>query len=144
MVAKGASTHSSPAEAFANLAACPCQQELILIGHGAPGELIVGGGDRFLPGKVLRKGKESEWQDAARLLPPGTAPLTILSCDTGRGEDGTSFLQFLADTVGRPVRARTGFTFCIDGVIDFEPQTEWKEVIPDTARSMSEQLAAQR
>lgn len=144
MVAKGAATHSSPAEAFANLAACPCQRELILIGHGAPGELIVGGGDRFLPGKVLRGGKESEWQAAVRLLPPGATPLTLLSCDTGRGDDGTSFLQLLADTVGRPVRARTGFTYCIDGVIDFEPETEWKEAIPNDARSMREQLAARR
>jgi hypothetical protein len=57
------------------------------------------------------------------------AILTIMSCTTGAGDDGAELLFRIANAIDKPVQARTGLTYCNNG-ITFEPGSTWQVVQP--------------
>jgi len=76
---------------------------------------------------------EQYWKPPFQML--GTSSgrdglVTILSCHTGAKANGAMLLFKIAAHLGRPVRARTGFTYCKDGILSFETGSEWQEAAP--------------
>lgn len=100
-------------------------------GHGAPGELELGGG-HFGLGKerVITLGNIDTWYPILQEYSKearGSGWL-VYSCDTGAGEDGAKLLWRMASALKRPVLARTGKTIwttpCLS--ISFEPNSTWQ------------------
>jgi hypothetical protein len=137
--------HLTTVEAAKNLEECTDTEEtasipLTIIGHGISGYLITGGGRGFGdPDKYVGypDAADQYWQPPFKDL--GTSSgrdglITLLSCHTGARDGGAELLFKIAKHLDRPVRARTGFTYCKDSGLSFEPASEWQEVDPNATQ----------
>lgn len=142
----GATSHSTTSTAITNLinsfssqssvavhAAAKKQGLPWIIGHGASGYLTTGCGQGASSDENrVATWNEGSWGNLFALLQKVNYPiLTILSCDTGAGEDGADLLFAIAKATKRQVRARTGLTFCGSGGITYEQGSTWQIATPD-------------
>ncbi|MBD1843930.1 hypothetical protein H6F89_11070 [Cyanobacteria bacterium FACHB-63] len=140
----GATSHPTTSTAITNLinsftqssvavnAAATKQGLPWIIGHGASGYLTTGCGQGASSDENrVATWNEGTWGNLFALLQKVNYPiLTILSCDTGAGEDGADLLFAIAKRTKRQVRARTGLTFC-GGAITYEQGSTWQIATPD-------------
>lgn len=102
-------------------------------GHGSAGFMTTGAGqDGNQNGRnTIGTWNEADWGPQFDRLRGRNFPiLTLLSCDTGAGDDGADLLLAIANRIGKPVRARTGLTTCGGGGITFEKGSTWQVANP--------------
>ena len=110
-------------------------REPFICGHGNEGSFETGSGqgNRDTNTQLVLTWNQSSWQpEFERLRGRSFAILSIISCHTGAGEDGADLLHAIAQIVGRPVRGRTGFTYCGGANITFEANSTWQTATPET------------
>lgn len=132
-VLQTAKPHISVEAAVENFLNCRGNEKdpvrLGLVGHGSTGDIIAGGGAEYYPGEYIGVDNVDEWRKSLESIQSAVASITLLSCDSGRGEAGYSLLCNLAKiTRASTVRARTGFTSLDDRKIWFEPGSVWRVV----------------
>lgn len=138
----GALRHGSTQEAISNLVGTLgllSQADMTagkrlpwIAGHGGPGFLTTGAGQNGNQTGLNTMGtwNELDWgPEFDRLRDRNYPILSILSCDTGAGDDGADLLLAIANRTGKPVRARTGLTSCGDA-ITFENGSVWQVANP--------------
>lgn len=110
-------------------------REPFICGHGNEGAFETGSGqgNGDTNTQLVLTWNQSRWQpEFQRLRDRGFAILSIISCHTGAGEDGADLLHAIAQIIGRPVRGRTGFTYCGGANITFEANSTWQTATPET------------
>ncbi|HEX8619798.1 MAG TPA: hypothetical protein VF911_19610 [Thermoanaerobaculia bacterium] len=130
-VIRWATPHNSVRQAIENLKNCTAQDDggIAIVGIGAAGSIITGGGASYEPHKHISIENGNEWSADVQTLAGGSGVLTLFACDTGAGEAGRILLERVAALTNRPVRARTGLIYCSDHIY-FEENTNWREVRP--------------
>lgn len=102
-------------------------------GHGDDGFLTTGAGqnDPQTYKNTMGTWNEFEWgPHFDRLRDRNYVILSILSCNTGAGQDGADLLFSIAQRTNHTVRARTGLTSCGSGGITFEAGSSWQVATP--------------
>jgi hypothetical protein len=129
--------HSSTVQAFANTLAMP-PAHAILVGFGKRGVFYTGAGnDRDLDRtKYMSKVNVAETKAAYDAQSSAAAfSLALCGCQVGAGPKGGEFISLLANQLGIPVSAPTGFVFpdvpC--NQLYLEPGAEWITAIPNKA-----------
>jgi hypothetical protein len=102
-------------------------------GHGSAGFMTTGSGQNGTQdgSNTIGTWNEGSWGPEFDQLKSRNFPiLTLLSCDTGAGDDGADLLLAIANRIGKPVRARTGLTTCGDNGITFQNGSTWQVANP--------------
>ncbi|MCE0764773.1 hypothetical protein LWC35_17930 [Pseudonocardia kujensis] len=143
----GYMSHGKTAEAVDNLLSCLAPHIVggssgstpglpIIVGHGNIGIFATGGGQNPFTDSnnhLLATFNQSAWQaDIGRLSASPSAMLSLISCDTGAGEDGADLLFEMAKLINYPVRARTGLTYAGNGQITFQAGSTWQTATPQS------------
>lgn len=103
-------------------------------GHGDAGFMTTGAGQdgTQTSDNTIGTWNEDNWgPQFDRLRDRNYAILTLLTCDTGAGEDGADLLFAMARRTGKPVRARTGLTTCGGDGITFQGGSTWQVANPN-------------
>lgn len=105
-------------------------------GHGNEGFLETGYGQNGNPDwntNFLATWNSFAWRPFIEKLAGKNFPIVyIYSCHSGAGERGADFLFQLAQTIGRPVAGRTGFTYSNNRPqVWFENGSVWQVATPD-------------
>lgn len=105
---------------------------LNIAGHGMAGSFETGAGQTGLDwDKQVNTWNTNMWKPILEELRGRSFPiLTIYSCSTGAGEEGADLLWEMAKTINKPVRARTGLTYCGDNRITYQPGSTWQTAHP--------------
>lgn len=124
-----------------------------ICGHGDEGFMTTGSAQDAPQTFDNTVGTYNEYKwgpEFERLKGKNYAILTLLTCDTGAGQEGADLLFSMAQRTGKPVRARTGLTYCGSGGITYQDGSTWQVATPEskpepinlpfTFRSMSENL----
>jgi hypothetical protein len=143
--------HNSTAEAINNLSEATAYDEVgtifpyswILSGHGSEGLIETGAGQNgeFNKENVIEIDYLAYWQPLFEKIKENPAKsLKMSSCHTGAGEEGADLLYQIAKIIGKPVLARTGFTYAntITGddflplySITYEEGSQWQVATPN-------------
>jgi hypothetical protein len=102
-------------------------------GHGSAGFMTTGAGQNGTQNgdNTIGTWNEGNWGSEFDKLRSRNFPvLTLLSCDTGAGDDGADLLLAIANRIGKTVRARTGLTSCGGDGITFENGSTWQVANP--------------
>lgn len=105
-----------------------------IVGHGNEGYFETGSGqtgEQTMDNSVLTWNMFNWGPQFRRLRDRQYIQLTILTCHTGAGPDGSQLLYDIAQETQKVVRARTGFTYCnSNGVITYEANSTWQVAVP--------------
>jgi len=103
-----------------------------ICGHGSPGMFETGAGQNgWHWDKIVSDWYIDPWKTIFSELNGKNFPiLNIYSCSTGAGNSGADLLWEMAKTIGKPVRARTGLTYCGGNRITFQPGSTWQTAHP--------------
>jgi len=136
----GGKRHSTTVVAIDNLLSMAVSSEKVgskgpphIGGHGDSGFMTLGCGQNGPQNfnNTIGTWNESSWgPEFDRLKPKNYAILTLLTCSTGAGEDGADLLYRMAVRSGKPVRGRTGLTYCGSRGISYEPGSTWQVATP--------------
>lgn len=105
----------------------------LICGHGDDGFLTTGAGqnDQQTYQNTMGTWNEFSWgPHFDKLKDRNYVILTVLSCNTGAGEDGADLLYSIAQRTNHTVRARTGLTSCGSGGITFQEGSTWQVATP--------------
>lgn len=106
-----------------------CIRSLVIHGHGSPGVIAVGEGQKWETGKHI-DGDSSEWGPQLERLKPKLCPgavVTLYGCNVGAEKAGADKLYAVARWLGATVRAYTGTT-----KVTGNGKGEWIEATPET------------
>jgi hypothetical protein len=124
-------------EAFQGLAATSATGgAVVLIGHGKPGVICTGKGDRCSGDKkaLVAFYNKAEWRtDASDLIAKQPAQVRLLGCSVGSGDLGLKLLTNLANELHCPVAAPTGLVHCRNNNVELDPYADWQVVEPGQA-----------
>ena len=106
---------------------------LNICGHGSPGSFETGSGQSGWDwDKQINTWNPSNWKPILEELKGKNFPImTIYSCSTGAGEDGADLLWEMAKSLGRPVRARIGLSYCGGNRMSYQPGSTWQTAHPN-------------
>jgi hypothetical protein len=143
IVIDGEVPHATAKASIENLNRClgTADPDLAIVGIGAEGSIITGGGNTYTAYKHISIENEQEWRTDVDSLRDGKGLLTLLSCNTGSGSIGQQFLNRLVALTGRRIRARTGLVYCDGKQITFEEKSVWNEAGPGQAAPLIERPA---
>jgi len=133
--------HDRIASTSENLQECSAsgsdlKNPLTIIGHGMPGILNTGDGDNMAdPDTYIDYHPIADQYWMTHFAPLGTSTgreglITLISCHSGAKASGATLVHKMARHLGRPVRARTGFTYCKSSGLTYEPGSDWQEGDP--------------
>jgi hypothetical protein len=131
--------HGTADQAFSGLMArASAQSQAIISGHGSPGSICTGNGNRCVFTAMTRFNESGMqgWGVSADKISGKFASLMLLSCDTGAEVQGAKFLHRIATHVHVPVSAPTYLVWCGNGQVwidkDSDIQTATDDAEPAT------------
>lgn len=104
-----------------------------IAGHGDSGFMTTGCGQDGpqTPDNTIGTWNEYVWgPEFERLKAKNYAILTLLTCTTGADQEGAELLFAIAKRSGKPVRARTGLTYCGGSGITYAEGSTWQVATP--------------
>jgi hypothetical protein len=132
-----AGRHHDLAEAVSLLKPAQMRPGALIVGHGAPGRLVVGAGRSLdFPTRRLRDDEAWRWGPMTAPLSGRCRRLTLLGCNVGAGVRGIELLRQLACHLDATVTAPTGIVFSMaDGSLRLQEGSVWQKVrcddVPD-------------